>query len=353
MSQPPSATLNVARSRANTGASVQAASSYRSTNGSSVVSNGSLLDLYARSPGSFPDSVDSPIHVAEGSGSTAIPHPVSVTSSTGIPLTPTARGFQAPGRDQTLAAEGFSILPSDSNASIWTTASATATDSLPQSKRASMIGFDVDAMRSIQPANANHQSHSAASDNFLTPRIGVEAPQDDSDGSHYDDEEMPGAFSHDSFDRSADRTIEPHSSRDADNERHLHRLVTDAAEHDDEVFSNALPSPPVPRRVSSVTNDTTTISPSTSLMEDLARADLVRHAHSRSGSGQLSGSSIPQRRSSTTSVTKHFADTSQEKHQSLPRRHRLAAHQSPPLKAAPALPIVALLARRKEPLCSP
>lgn len=155
-----------------------------------------------------------------------------------------------------------------------------------------MAGFDIDVLRSVRPAHETNAAESAAGELPSPPRIGVEEPRDDSDGSHYDDEEMPGSFSHDSFDRSADRTVEAPTPR------------KDAAEADDdqteEVFSNELPSPPVPRRTSSVMQDTFTISPSPSLTEDLVRLDpsLARHAASRSGSGQLSSDQIPQRRSS-------------------------------------------------------
>ncbi|KAJ1030327.1 hypothetical protein NDA16_001237 [Ustilago loliicola] len=294
--------MDVARGRANTGASLSAApygTSYRSTTGSSVVSNGSLLDLYARSPGSVPSSVGAEgafPNTATAPSSTPMQPTASAASSNGMPITPTTRGFQTPSRADASSATGFSIPPSDSNASVWTTASASsaasASDSVPQSKRASMAGFDIDAMRSVRPAHDTDPSEAAATELSLPPSIGVEAPHDDSDGSHYDDEEMPGGFSHDSFDRSADRTVEAPTPRN------------DATEADDEqageVFSNALPSPPVPRRTSSVMQDSFTISPSPSLTEDLVRLDpsLARHAASRSGSGQLASDLIPQRRSS-------------------------------------------------------
>ncbi|GAC73573.1 hypothetical protein PANT_9d00165 [Moesziomyces antarcticus T-34] len=294
-----SATLDT-RSRANTGASLSAAplgTSYRSTTGSSVVSNGSLLDLYARSPGSFPSSAETPSHISASStiGNASIPMQTSAStsSSNGIPAVSATRGFQAPGNDAVPASTGFSMVPSDSNASIWTTASASATESLPHSKRASVAGFDVDVMRSVQPAlNADTLDAARTNDLPMPPRIGVEAPQDDSDGSHYDDEEVLNTSTHDSFDRSADRTIEPpHTSHPAT-----------AADDEEEVFSNALPSPPVPRRTSSVAQDAFTISPSPSQTENLNQQDgtLYRHtaSRSRSGSGQLGSSQIPQRRSS-------------------------------------------------------
>lgn len=294
-----SATLDT-RSRANTGASLSAAplgTSYRSTTGSSVVSNGSLLDLYARSPGSFPSSAETPSHISASStiGNASIPMQASAStsSSNGIPAVSATRGFQAPGNDAVPASTGFSMVPSDSNASIWTTASASATESLPHSKRASVAGFDVDVMRSVQPAlNADTLDAARTNDLPMPPRIGVEAPQDDSDGSHYDDEEVLNTSTHDSFDRSADRTIEPpHTSHPAT-----------AADDEEEVFSNALPSPPVPRRTSSVAQDAFTISPSPSQTENLNQQDgtLSRHtaSRSRSGSGQLGSSQIPQRRSS-------------------------------------------------------
>ncbi|SPC65397.1 uncharacterized protein UHOD_00528 [Ustilago sp. UG-2017b] len=309
MSQPvnssaaPSATLDVARGRANTGASLSAApygTSYRSTTGSSVVSNGSLLDLYARSPSSVPSSVGAEgafANTATDPTSSPMQSTASASSPNGISITPATCGFQTPSRAEVSSTAGFSIPPSDSNASVWTTASASSaastSDSIPQSKRASMAGFDIDAMRSIRPAHDTNIPKPAAFELHHPSHIGVEAPNDDSDGSHYDEEEMPGGLSHDSFDRSADKTVEAATPRN------------DAAEIDDEqakeVFSNALPSPPVPRRTSSVMQDSFTISPSPSLTEDLVRVDpsLARHAASRSGSGQLSSDMIPQRRSST------------------------------------------------------
>ncbi|CBQ67745.1 conserved hypothetical protein [Sporisorium reilianum SRZ2] len=292
-----------ARNRANTGASLSApplGTSYPSATGSSVVSNGSLLDLYARSPGSYPESVEAPLHsetVFTGNMSSSIPEqpPVSAVSSNGMPMTPTARGFQTPSQDHSTSTPGFFMPPSESNASIWTTASAPATDSLPQSKRASVAGFDIDAIRSVQPAHDLAAFDAAAFDLAPPPRIGVAAPQEDSDGSHYDEDDVPG---HDLFDHSADRTVEPPAT---------HRSSTLAANENDqdaeEIFSNALPSPPVPRRTSSVMQDTSTISPSPSLGEGLARTapSISRHAASRSSSGQLVADQIPQRWSSAES----------------------------------------------------
>ncbi|KAJ9476835.1 hypothetical protein PHBOTO_000498 [Pseudozyma hubeiensis] len=287
-----------ARSRANTGASLSAAAygaSYLSTDGSSVVSNGSLLDLYARSPNSIPGSLDAPFQSSGSnpSSSTPMQHTTSASTNTGASALATTRGFDTPNRDASAPTTGFSMPPSDSNASIWTTASASETGSGPQSKRASMIGFDIDAMRSVQPA------HEAASSNYTTPslqqppRIGVQAPNYDSDGSHYDEDEMPGAFSHNAYDRSADRTIEapvPQSDATAAAPR--------ADEPDEEeVFTNALPSPPVPMRTSSVIQDGSTISPSPSLSGSIATAR-SRHAAARSSSGQTVSDQIPQRQSS-------------------------------------------------------
>ena len=310
MSQPldstvtPSATLDVARSRANTGASLSAApygTSLRSAAGSSVVSNGSLLDLYARSPGSVPSS--NGVHTMDNGNlqhpaatvASELPHSASTSSSNTMPFTPTSRGFQTRDRDEPSSARGFSIPPSDSNASVWTTASAAATESLPQSKRASMAGFDMDAMRSVQAANRANAASPSATEPPLQPHIGVEAPHYDSDGSHYDDEEMPGAFTHDSFDRSADRTIEPPTHRNPADDA----IATERVQ-EDQVYSNALPSPPVPRRTSSVMQDSFNMSPSASQMDDLMRTDLshARHAASRSNSSHLSSGQIPQRRSS-------------------------------------------------------
>ncbi|SNX81658.1 uncharacterized protein MEPE_00363 [Melanopsichium pennsylvanicum] len=292
----PSAYLDANRSRANTGASLSAASygtSSCSAAASSVVSNGSLVDLYAHSPGSIPDSSDTtartdavfPASTAAKSSS-PIQLSASTTCSNGIPMTPTARGFQAPNRDKLI----LSIPPSESNASIWTTASAPTDDSPDHSKRASMAGFDIDVMRSVQPAHDTNTVELTTAGLPLSPRIGIDAPQNDSDGSHYDDDEMSGAFSHNStIDRSADRTIELPLQHDA----------TTEAEREG-IFTNALPSPPVPRRTSSVMQDVPNISPSPSLTEGLHHTDPqhARHAASRSGSGQLRSGQIPQRHSS-------------------------------------------------------
>lgn len=293
-----SATMDRARRQSNTGASLSPATygaSYRSNAGSSTVSNGSLLDLYARSPASYPSSGEAHgqaeaafPNTAAGTGSAPMQTSASATSSSGIPSTPTTRGFQAP--TLTPSAAGYSMPRSDTNASIWTTASGT--ESVPDSKRASMAGFDVDAIRSIQPTHDTDASDLATSDPHLPPRAREDATHDDSDGSHYDDDEMPGAFTHDSFDRSADRTAEAPSRSNAGYDE-------DDAQGE-EVFSNALPSPPVPRRTSSVMQDNYNISPSPSLISNLSRAgpSITRHAASLSGSSQYSTGRIPQRQSS-------------------------------------------------------
>ncbi|TKY90571.1 hypothetical protein EX895_000569 [Sporisorium graminicola] len=295
------------RNRADTGASLSAppfGTSYRSAAGSSVISNGSLLDLYARSPGSFPESLQSDIAFSSNPGAPTAEQPlVSAVSSNGMPMTPTARGFQTASQDASTSTPGFFMPPSDSNASIWTTASASATDSLPQSKRASVAGFDVDAIRSVQPAHDIPASDTAAVDLPPPPRIGVAAPQEDSDGSHYDEDEVPD---HDSFDQSADRTAEPSAARKSN-------AANENDRDGEQVFTNALPSPPVPRRTSSVMQDTFNISPSPSLGESMARtaSSTTRHAASRSGSGQLVADQIPHRWSSA-----EFRDDAPAKHPS-------------------------------------
>ncbi|GAC95554.1 hypothetical protein PHSY_003130 [Pseudozyma hubeiensis SY62] len=217
----------------------------------------------------------------------------SAHSDAGASALATTRGFDTPSRDASAPTIGFSMPPSDSNASIWTTASASESGSGPQSKRASMIGFDIDAMRSVQPAHEAASSKHTIPSLQQPPRIGVQAPSYDSDGSHYDEDEMPGAFSHSAYDRSADRTIEAPVLQNSGT-----GAAAGADEPDEEeVFSNALPSPPVPRRTSSVIQDGSTISPSPSLSESIATAR-SRHAASRSSLGQPVSDQIPQRHSS-------------------------------------------------------
>lgn len=274
--------------------------SYRSTEGSSVVSNSSLLDLYARSPGSFPGSLDTPLQsdsnfTAAGSSNISLQPSASASTSitTGLPTPLTTRGFQASNPGPSAITSGFSLPPSDSNASIWTTASASANTSGPQSKRASVIGFDIDAMHSVQPANESSTSDPSIGFPSQPLQTGTQETQNDSDGSHYDEDEMPGAFSHDTTDRPADRTLEAPIQ--------LKRNATASTQTNEpaevELFSNALPSPPVPRRTSSVMQDSFNISPSPSQSDGIA-SSFAKHAMSRSSSGQLILDQIPPRRSS-------------------------------------------------------
>ncbi|EPQ28826.1 uncharacterized protein PFL1_03629 [Pseudozyma flocculosa PF-1] len=335
--------------------------SFASAAGSSVLSNGSLLDLYSRSPSSTANSAGASTSYGVSPG---VVSAVNSTREQGLGASSTSANpgkpppLPARPAEQATRSTGFDVGASAPRAAFappspsdWTAAAPTRdAEPVVGSKRASVAGFDAEMLKNVRPAyNAAQGGDASAwraySGGALSHDRDVRYDEGDSDseGSHYDDDDAVGEDSRrpradlgptrsgdSDYARPTLSLTEPDASTAGDSRRpsessFLHlggsRRDTSMGSSLDASRDSGLASPPVPQRTSSFNRDEELVTPSlgtatagtntttspqaglptnswaSPLLDDADRA--ASRAASRRPSLALHSSQIPLRRSSS------------------------------------------------------